>query len=241
MHRRLLRFATPQAVAQACAEHLLDELIARQADRETVHLCLTGGRIANELYTIFGSLVPGSGLDTSRLQLWWGDERFVPLIHPDRNSQQALAILAKSMPISSANTHLMPAVDGKADPTEAAYAYAQDLGDIEFDICLLGVGPDGHVASIFPHHPSFEASGTVIGVTDAPKPPSERISLTLPTLNRSRDVWIIAVGSEKADAITRGVAGDPELPVSHLRGRHSTLWWLDEESAANLPHHRCEL
>ena len=104
MHRRLLRFATPQAVAQACAEHLLDELIARQADRETVHLCLTGGRIANELYTIFGSLVPGSGLDTSRLQLWWGDERFVPLIHPDRNSQQALAILAKSMPISSANT-----------------------------------------------------------------------------------------------------------------------------------------
>lgn len=241
MHRRVLRFSTSGAVAEACADRLLAELISRQAERETVHLCLTGGRIANELYSVFASLVPRSALDTARLQLWWGDERFVPLTHPDRNSQQALAILAKSVPITSANTHLMPAVDGKADPTEAAYAYAQDLGDVTFDICLLGVGPDGHVASIFPNHPSFEATGKVIGVTHAPKPPAERISLTLPTLNSSRDIWVIAAGAEKADAITRGLEGDPRLPISHVHGTNSTLWWLDAEAAAALPQHRCEL
>lgn len=241
MYRRVLRFATPHLLAEACAQRLLDDLVALQSKQDTVHLCLTGGRIANELYAAFGALVPDSALDVTRLQLWWGDERFVPLTHPERNSQQALAILAKTMPISSANTHLMPAVDGKADPTEAAYAYAEDLGDVTFDICLLGVGPDGHIASIFPDHPSFEACGKVIGVSNAPKPPPERISLTLSTLNQSRDIWILAAGAEKADAVQRGLDDDQSLPVSHARGRHATLWWLDEGAADGLPYHRCEL
>lgn len=240
MYRKVLRFATPELLVQSCAQRLLDELVALQARQDTVNLCLTGGRIANNLYAAFGELVHGSSFDPARVQLWWGDERFVPLTHPDRNSQQALAILAKTVPISPANTHLMPAVDGKADATEAAFAYAEDLGDVTFDICLLGVGPDGHVASIFPDHPSFEATGKVIGVTNAPKPPSERISLTLSTLNQSRSIWIIAAGEEKADAITRGLDGDPGLPISHVHAREGTLWWLDEAVATALPQYRCD-
>lgn len=239
MYRRVVRFADASDLAASCAKRLLEELVSRQQKQDTVHLCLTGGRIANEVYARFGELVPDSDLDTSRLQLWWGDERFVPLSDPERNSQRTLATLAKWMPISPNNTHLMPAVDGKADPTEAAFAYAEDLGDVTFDICLLGVGADGHVASVFPNHPSFEATGKVIGITNAPKTPAERISLSLPMINTSRDIWILAVGQEKAAAIAGALANDMELPISHVQGRRATLFWLDTEAEGSPPYHEC--
>lgn len=235
MYSRVFQFSSASSLTSHCAAHLMKSLVDLQDVQDTVHLCLTGGTIANELYADFAALVPDSQLDPARLHLWWGDERFVPLTHPDRNSQQALAILARTLPISSTNTHLMPAVDGKADPTEAAFAYATDLGDVTFDICLLGVGPDGHVASIFPGHPGFEASGTVVGITNAPKPPPERISLTLSKLNQSRSLWVIASGESKADAIRRGLDGDTTLPIGHVHGTESTLWWLDDGSAGGPP------
>lgn len=231
MYRRIVQLSSPEVLAARCAERLMQTLIGLQDKQETVHLCLTGGQIANQLYTDFATLVPQSRLDPSRLQLWWGDERFVPLSHPDRNSQRTLSILARTLPISSANTHLMPAVDGKADPMEAAFAYAEDLDQVVFDICLLGVGQDGHVASIFPNHPSMDATGKVIGVTNSPKPPAERISLTLPTLNKSKSIWLIAAGEEKRDAVRGGINRDPGLPVGHIQAAESTLWWIDDAAA----------
>lgn len=239
MYTRVVQFSTPQALAQRAADRLMRTLVALQDTQETVHLCLTGGTIANELYAHFAALVPESRLDPARLQLWWGDERFVPLSHPDRNSQQALSILARTLPISSANTHLMPAVDGKADPAEAAFAYAEDLGSVVFDICLLGVGPDGHVASVFPNHPSFDASGKVIGVSNSPKPPAERISLTIPTLNRSKQIWLIASGEVKSEAVKRGLARDASLPVGQIQAADATIWWIDDQAAGGPPAQVC--
>lgn len=235
------RYATGPDLVDGAAERLLARLVAIQGERDgNVHLCLTGGRIANRIYQALTEQLDGSGLDPSRLELWWGDERFVPTEDPDRNAGHTLAILAGKLPLTSAQTHPMSAKDGFADATAVAASYAKELEDVTFDICLLGMGPDGHVASLFPDHPSFlETTRAVIGVTDAPKPPPERISLTVPTLNSSREIWFLVAGDDKADAVRRSVNGDADVPAGVVRGRERTLWLLDRDAASLLPYHEC--
>lgn len=236
MYTRVMRLADANMVAEVGAARLLRTLISLQNVKPMVNLCLTGGRVANLMYASFAEMAAGSALDPARLALWWGDERYVPSTHPERNSQQALSLLARTIPIASANTHLMPGLEGNVDPTEAAFAYANELGDTTFDICLLGVGEDGHVASIFPQHPSMEpTAATVIGVTGAPKPPAERISLTFKPLNRSSQVWFLVPGEAKAEAVRRALDADMTIPAAHVKGTDVTLWFLDEESASQLP------
>ncbi|MDN5569919.1 MAG: 6-phosphogluconolactonase [Propionibacteriaceae bacterium] len=237
----ILRYATGPDLADGVADRLLDRLVELQADPDKiVQLCLTGGRIATRVYRGLTERLGGSGLDPRRLELWWGDERFVPTEDPDRHAGHVLAILAGTLPMSSGLTHPMPAADGLADGAAAAASYAKELGDTAFDICLLGMGPDGHVASIFPGHPSFEPGAhTVIGVTDSPFPPDERISLTVPTLNQSAEVWFLVSGEDKADAVRRSYASDETVPGGVVRGRERTLWLLDRAAASKLPYHSC--
>lgn len=235
------RWATGADLTEGVAERLMARLVELQSQTDApVHLCLTGGRIANRIYDAFADLVEGSDLDPTRIELWWGDERFVPTEDSDRNAGHTLAILARTLPLTSARTHSMAAADGIADADASALTYAKELGDTTFDICLLGLGEDGHVASIFPGHPSFaETTHTVIGVNDSPKPPSSRISLTVPTLSRSREVWFLVAGAEKADAVGRAYRGDPELPGGVVRGRERTLWLVDRAAGAGIPYHEC--
>lgn len=235
------RYATGNDLAEAAAERLLRRLTELQADPgRVVQLCLTGGRIATRVYTGLTEQLDANGLDPRRLELWWGDERFVPTGDPERHAGHVLAILAGKLPMNSGLTHPMPAADGLADNAAAAASYAKELGDTAFDICLLGMGPDGHVASIFPNHPSFEPSAhSVIGVNDSPFPPDERISLTVPTLNRSAEVWYLVAGDDKADAVRRSLAGDAEVPCGVVRGREQTLWLLDQPAASAVPYHTC--
>lgn len=236
VYRRIVRLADPAEVADVVARRLLERIVELQNKRGVVHICLTGGRTANKMYERFADLVSDSGLDARKLQLWWGDERFIPATDPDRNSLQAVTRLARTVKIESADIHMMPAQDGRADSHQCAAEYETELGDTVFDVTLLGIGPDGHVGSIFPDHPSFDpTSRTVIGVTDAPKPPSERISLTLAAMNRSDEIWIITTGNDKADAVARALSGDMSLPAAHLAARSSNYWFLDEEAAAELP------
>ena len=242
MTARVLRFPSDDALVEDAASMLLNHLVQRQEHQAQVHLCLTGGRIANRIYAAFAQLAAERDFDASTLHLWWGDEHFVGTTDPERNALQSLALLARSLQLKSAQIHPMPASDGNADPDESAFTYAQELGDTIFDLCLLGMGPDGHVASIFPHHPSSEPTTlSVIGVTEAPKPPAERISLSVATINRSRSVWLWVNGSEKADAVARALSGDEELPAAVVSGVESTLWFLDECAAELLPRHRCEV
>lgn len=240
MNTRVLRFPLADDLVTEAATALLNRLVRAQADGD-INLCLTGGRIANRIYAAFAELAADSDLEPERLHLWWGDERFVETTDPERNALQSLALLAGRLQLVPSQIHPMPASDGNADPDESAFAYAQELNDTVFDLCLLGMGPDGHVASIFPHHPSFEPTTfTAIGVTDAPKPPPERISLTLPAINRSRDVWLWVSGAEKAAATAQALAGNPDLPAAHVHGTHETVWFLDAEAAADVPVHQCE-
>src|SRR5215216_4147832 len=233
----VLLHAGPDDVAEALAARLMARLTEIQRDFRIPQLSLTGGRIATRAYQKLASEGTNSAVDWSRVELWWGDERFVPADNPDRNAKQALDVLAKPLELNPDRIHEMPASDGGLDLDQAAEAYARELGEVAFDICLLGMGPDGHVASIFPEHPSAYAEGPVIAVRSSPKPPPERISLTLPVINRSQEVWFVVSGSDKAAAAKMALlgAGAVQVPAGGVSGAKRTLWLIDRDAAAELP------
>ncbi len=237
---QVVRHADAADLADRAAQRLLSTLGGLQSDGRVVQLCLTGGRIAHAVYARLGELVAGSAIDPARLELWWGDERFLPTEDPERNAGPTLALLAGHFALDPARTHPMPSADGTVDAAASAATYDKELGATRFDLCLLGIGPDGHVASIFPHHPSGEPTlQAVIGVSEAPKPPPERISLTINRLNESDEVWFLVSGAEKSNAVARALAGDTSLPAGRVAGRRRTLWLLDEAAASELPYFDC--
>lgn len=239
---QVVRHLDSDELADLTARRLIATLTDLQADGRVAQICLTGGRIATAVYARLGELLGESEVDPSRMELWWGDERFLPTEDPQRNAGPTLALLARYFSLDPARTHPMPSADGVVDAAASAATYAKELGDTSFDLCLLGVGEDGHVASIFPGHPSDEAAtAAVIGVMDAPKAPAERISLTLPTLSASGEVWFLAAGAEKADSIARALAGDETIPAARVTGTQRTLWLVDQEAASKLPYYRCAL
>lgn len=225
------------AVAEALATRLLARLAELQRAGRTPQLALTGGRIATVAYQRLAAEGANSAVDWSRVDLWWGDERFVAASDDDRNDRQALDLLAEPLHLDPARIHRMPADDGGADLDQSAEDYANELGSTTFDICLLGMGPDGHVASLFPEHPSSYAAGEVIAVRAAPKPPPERLSVTLSVINRSREVWFVVSGTEKAAAVRLALtgAGAVQVPAAGVAGVERTLWLLDREAASELP------
>jgi 6-phosphogluconolactonase len=234
----------PDVLAQAVAARLIVALIDAQADRGEAGLVLTGGRIASAVYRAVASLPARDAVDWSRVDVWWGDERFVPGDSPDRNEGQARAALLDSLPLDPARVHPMPASDGPDgnDPEAAAARYARELARAarpgtaplpHFDVLMLGVGEDGHVASVFPEHPAAYESRPVSAVRGSPKPPPVRITLTLPTINTADEVWLIASGPDKAGPVAMALsgAGPVQLPAAGVRGNVRTLWLLDRAAA----------
>ncbi len=240
--RVVRRLPTPEMLAQDVAESLVKRIEKLQADGRVVELCLTGGRVANLAYEHLARVVGRSKVDPGALELWWTDEAFVPTDDPRRNSLQALSRLAVTFPLSPAHTHPMPSSDASADPAQAALTYGTDLAGRVIDICLLGLGENGHVAALHPDHPSAEPTSAIaVGVTDAPKPPSEQVSLSLATINKSREVWMLATGKEKAHAVARTFRGDASTISAHVSGVDRTVWFIDEAAASELPFHSCVL
>ena len=233
----VLVHATADDVADALTVRLLARLAEIQRDFRVPQVGLTGGRIATRAYGQLAQQGPRSAVDWSRVELWWGDERFVPADDDDRNDKPTLDLLAAPLRLNPERIHRMPASDGGADLDSAAEAYAAEFGNTVLDICLLGLGPDGHVASIFPEHPSSYAEGDVIAVRSSPKPPPERLSLTLPVINRSREVWFLVSGSDKAAAAKMALlgAGPVQVPGAGVSGVDRTLWLMDTAAASRLP------
>jgi len=224
-------------VAEALAARLIARLVEIQQGGRVPQVALTGGRIATVAYQRLAADGPRSAVDWSEVELWWGDERFVVAADDDRNDKATLEVLRSALPLDETRIHPMPASDQGLDLDAAAAAYANRLGDTVFDICLLGMGPDGHVASIFPDHPSAPAAERVIAVRNSPKPPPERISLTLEVINESSEVWFLVSGSDKAAATRMALLGTgPELvPAARVAGVKATVWLLDEDAAVELP------
>ncbi|MCS6710602.1 6-phosphogluconolactonase [Brachybacterium sp. EF45031] len=220
------------------------------ATRDTAHLVVTGGGLGTRLVQALPEALRRAEVDTSRLHVWWGDERFVHDGSEERNDTPVLDALLRDAAIPGGNVHRMPSSDSGMSLDEAAAWYGSVLdrsggdapfhtrGEAFFDVLLLGVGPDAHVASLFPEHPDQkDISATAVPVRRSPKPPAERISLSWPALNSARRVLLLVSGEEKAGAVARSL-GDPEpwtTPASAVRGLDSTTWYLDRGAASQLP------
>ncbi|UQA96110.1 6-phosphogluconolactonase [Streptomyces halobius] len=238
-----------ELMAQAAAARLITKIVDAQAARGSASVVLTGGRNGNGLLAALAQAPARDAIDWSRLDLWWGDERFLPDGHPDRNHTQAREALLDDVPLNPARVHPMAPAGGpygNADLAAEAYAIElaaaagpEDHGPVpSFDVLLLGVGPDTHVASLFPELPGVrETERTVVGVHGAPKPPPTRVSLTLPAIRAAREVWLLAAGEDKANAVAMALsgAGEVQAPAAGARGRSRTLWLLDEAAASQLP------
>jgi 6-phosphogluconolactonase len=239
---------TPDELAGAVCARLVTALVDVQSSGRVPHWVLTGGTIAHQIHQAVAASSARDAVDWSRVELWWGDERFVPADHDDRNDRQARAALLDSLRIDPDRAHPMPASDGPyADADAAAAAYADELrratrpedhGVVPtFDVLMLGVGPDGHVASLFPERPALYEERPVTAVRGSPKPPPTRISMTMPTLQRSREVWFVVSGEDKARAVHLALsgAGTVQIPAAGPRGLQRTLWLLDQAAASQLP------
>jgi len=231
--------------AEALATAVAGELLARLADAQAAghdpQIALTGGTIAEAVHRELARLSPSAEVDWSHVVVWWGDERFVAPDSPDRNAGQAREAFLSSVGVDATKVHEMPSTADAPDVDTAAVAYSDAVrmhGSGEFDVMMLGVGPDGHVASLFPGFPQLDVDDKIaVGVTDSPKPPPERISLTFSALNRSKSVWFLVSGTEKAEAVARALAEgtDPhDCPASAVSGTDETIWFLDRDSASQL-------
>ncbi|UQX09288.1 6-phosphogluconolactonase [Candidatus Mycobacterium methanotrophicum] len=239
------KFPDSDRLVAAAGDRLIDVINASVAARGRALVVLTGGGNGNRLMSHLAA--QGQRVDWTKVHLFWGDERYVAEDDDERNDKQARDALLDHIDVPARNVHPMPARDGEfgSDLAAAALSYEQLLaanaepGDSapNFDVHLLGMGPEGHINSLFPDSPAVrETTRLVVGVEDSPKPPPLRITLTLPAIQRSRQVWLLVSGAEKADAVAAAIGGaDPvSVPATGALGREDTAWFLDTEAAAKL-------
>ncbi|MHA7132906.1 6-phosphogluconolactonase [Oerskovia turbata] len=226
-------------LAEAVASRLLTRILDIQSVRTPVHVVLTGGTVGIASLAAVATHPVRDAVDWTGVHLWWGDERFLPTGDPERNETQARDALLDHLPtLPPENVHVVPAPgDGVGSPVEAAALYADELSQftpdgaprLAFDVLLLGMGPDGHVASLFPGNAGLEAQGATTGVWNSPKPPPERVSLTFSAIQAAQEVWVVAAGAEKAPAVASALAGAPvtTTPAAGALGTQRTLWLVD--------------
>jgi 6-phosphogluconolactonase len=235
------RCADPSELATTVAASLIGSIARVQGLGRTPSVVLTGGSIADRIHAAVAASDDVRLVDWSDVDFWWGDERFVPEGDPDRNAGQARAAMLSHLPVTPSRVHTVAASDGPLgnDPDAAATAYAAELapalgGDGPcFDVLMLGVGPDGHCASLFPGRPEVSDPAPVLAVRRSPKPPPTRISLGMSTLMRAREVWFVATGSEKAEVVTAAIRGADvaDVPAAGPKGTERTVWFVDREAA----------
>lgn len=243
----------------AIAARLITKLVDVQDKHGSATIVLTGGSVGIGSLKAVAASPAAPAVDWSTVNFWWGDERFVPADSPDRNSVQAYDALLSHIPVDPARVHQVGSSDEFETPEEAAADYSDRLrqaaaeehaadmsddrpdqpGDLpRFDVVLLGVGPDAHIASLFPEQGGIrEKKLTVVGVRNSPKPPPERVSLTLPAINTAAEVWMVVAGEDKAGAVGLALAGaNPvQVPAAGPAGRARTLWLIDGNAASRVP------
>jgi 6-phosphogluconolactonase len=238
-------------LAKAVAARLVTVLVDAVVARGHASMVLTGGGIGTSVLAELGVAPARDAIDWQRLDIWWGDERFLVTGDPERNETGARAALLDRVDADPARVHPMPGPDGPDgdDPEAAAARYAswlaaaagpQDHGPVpSFDVLMLGIGPEAHVASLFPGEPALHDERSVVSVYETTKPPPRRLSLTFPSIQAAREVWILASGAEKADAIANALSSTDrdEYPAAGARGTERTLFLLDRDAAAKVPSH----
>ncbi|MGY3616969.1 6-phosphogluconolactonase [Bradyrhizobium sp. USDA 10063] len=232
--RQIITVADPAALAKAAAERVLARMAANSG---RIAICLTGGSSPKALYQLLATEPCRAGIPWDRVHWFIGDERFVPAGDPRNNMAMARGtFLDRYAPAS--NIHPIPT--DAASPDEAADHYARELQSFYgaealdaarplFDLVLMGVGPDGHTASLFPNYPAIDVTDQwVVGVPKANVEPFvPRVSLTLPTLSCCREMLFEVAGKDKRAILTRAFAGE-NLPANRAQSIGETVWLIDE-------------
>jgi len=245
-NRAVIVHPNAAVLAEVTAARWLLKLLDSQSIRRPVHTVISGGTVGIALLAAALQSPLVGAVDWSGVQFWFADERYLKTGKADRNETQArealLDHLVEAGLLPEANIHAMPGPDKSKSIEAAADDYAAKLAEFAapgeaspvFDVTLLGMGPDGHTASLFPgDRAALNSIASVVPVHNSPKPPPERVSLSLDTINNSRHVWMVVAGTEKAEktaeALTDGAVDD--VPAAGVFGKDSTLWLLDTAAA----------
>lgn len=244
--RRVLVHSDAEALAASITARFLTKVIDLLDEREKINVVLEGGRVGVRVLETINASPARDGVDWSRVHFWWGDERWVPAGHEDRNDVKARRALLDHIDQPAECVHAFATSDVGLTLDEAVAAYAAELvshADHDsalpvFDITFLGVGPDGHTASLFPDRAEVnERDATVVAVRNAPKPPAERLSLTRHVLNSSQRIWVEMSGADKASVLGLALAGASyaEVPIAGIKGRKRTVFFVDSAAASEVP------
>jgi 6-phosphogluconolactonase len=244
--RRVLVNATREELAQLVASRFIAKIGSITAETGQASVILTGGTVGIAILAAINAHPQRDSIDWRAVDWWWGDERWLPRGDADRNETQARAALLDHLSLDESSVHPFLASDEGVDLDAAAQRYAAELAEHaatdrqlpHFDIAFLGVGPDGHIASLFPDSAGIrERTATVIAVRNSPKPPPERLSLTLPMINSAQRVWLVLAGADKASALGLALAGAStnEVPVAGARGQRRTVFFVDSAATAEVP------
>jgi len=230
-----------QALADGAAARLVTALVDAQTRNPEAQVALTGGSMGSAIIASVLATPGRSAVDWSRVRVWWGDERYLPAGDPDRNDTQNDEAGLSALGLDPAKVHRVAGPDASESAEASAEAYGRTIrehGQQAWDVVLFGVGPDGHVASLFPHHPAQRLTDAIaVAVHDSPKPPPDRVSLTFECFERSHEVWFLVAGDDKADAVKAALAPDADrwdVPAAGPRGSDATLWLVDAPAASGL-------
>lgn len=231
------RFKDGASVARNVADLLVKNLNELLENQQEVHLMLTGGTVGIASLAELGAHPERDSVDYKRVHFWWGDERYVATDHPDRNALQAKNALLKKIQHDPSKVHEFPASDSGLTLDQAAESFAEVVAEVDpkFDIILLGMGPDGHIASLFPGKPLPQTGTQVVAEHDSPKPPPQRLSFTYEALNAAEQIWFVVAGADKQDAVAIAMGDSPaDLPVGRVQGTKSTHWFIDSTAGTKV-------
>ena len=244
--KRVVISPDPARLAESVATRFLSRVAKRVDEGKLAHISLTGGSMGSAVLAAAARNPRLESIDWSRVHFWWSDERFVPRGHADRNDRQAREALLDRLGLDERNIHAVLGSDEGADLDTAAEEYAKELAGFAgrdgawpaFDVCFLGVGPDAHIASLFPDRAEIHITDrTVVAVRDSPKLPPERVTMTRPVINGSKRVWMVLAGADKASALGLALAGASytSVPAAGAKGRKRTVFFVDEAAASQVP------
>ncbi len=231
-----------EELSHAAVQCIIEQITTTIVGGTHCTVVLSGGTTPRRVYELLGAQYRDQ-VPWKSVCLFWGDERYVPQIDPSSNYRVVQETLLSRVPIPSENVYPMPT--RYQDPGEGARRYEETLRTRfssawpRFDLMLLGLGVDGHTASLFPRSPLLAEASRWVAVARAPVEPPVRMTLTLPVLNHARNVFFLVSGAEKASALCQAVADPPDpaaCPASAVRPPDGTvIWWVDQQAATLLP------
>ncbi|MFQ5776545.1 MAG: 6-phosphogluconolactonase [Terriglobia bacterium] len=227
-----------ESLSREAAQRLATAAANRSTRAAPFRVALAGGSTPRQLYTLLASEEFRTRIPWQQMHFFWGDERLVPKDHPQSNYRMAVESLLKHVPVPGENIHPVPT---QASLDGSALAYEQTLrthfnqrrGVPAFDLILLGLGADGHTASLFPHAATLEEKERLVVAHNPPTVPLARVTFTLPLLNKAQRIFFLVAGEEKAAALHQVVEGGERLPAQRVAPRKGELVWLVDVAAAS--------